>query len=110
MADGGGLACPPCSQFARRRVRSLAGSGVAGGLAFHGGELAGRLGSRPLRLDELRDAVVHLDGDVVRCAWRTGRSSSLGTPGDLGLAVDDGIERDAVAGGQLGAQGPIGEK
>jgi len=47
--------------------------------------------------------MIHLDGDVVRTllelVQQLGRHS-----GDLGLAVDDGIERDAVAGGELGAR------
>ncbi len=54
-------------------------------------------------LDELRDAVVHLDGDVVGAFGELVQQLGRDT-GDLGLAVDDGIERDAVAGGQLGAQ------
>ena len=80
----------------------LAGSGVAGCFAFHGGELAvARFAT--VAFDELRDAVVHLDGDVVR-SLRELVEQLARDAGDLGLAVDDGIERDAVAGGQLGAQ------
>ena len=76
MAEGGGFSCPPCSEFGGAES-GLAGSGVAGCFAFHCGELAvARFAA--VAFDELGDAVVHLDGDVVRRAWRTGAAARSG--------------------------------
>ncbi len=65
----------------------LAGSGVAGRFAFHRGVLAvARVTA--VAVDELGDAVVHLDGDLVGALRELVQQLGRDT-GDLGLAVDD---------------------